>query len=117
VRKLASLVAELVEDQQHVERRRLAADDRRVGVVLLPLIDEVVLDRRFTGPLLYQAALGTRTAAGQALAAVLADYGSMRAVGKLLARLSGITFDGCRLAPAGRIGDDRAWVVDRVSGE
>lgn len=114
LRRLAPKVDELVEDQQHVERRRLALDDRRTGIVLLPLAADLIGEARFTGPVLSGVALNDRTPTGQALREVLADYGSLRALGKLLARIDGVTLAGCRLVPAGRIGDDRAWRIDRV---
>ena len=116
VRRMAALVADLVEDQQHTERRQLAPDDRRVGRVLLPLAGELV-DGRFSGPGLYAQALDDRTPTGQAMREVLADYGSLRALGKLFARLDGVVLGGCRLVPAGRLGDDRAWRIERVSDE
>jgi hypothetical protein len=115
LRRLSDLVAELTEDHQHLQRRQLAADDRHVGTVLLPLAVELTGGQRFSGPALYAQALNDRTPTGHALREVLADYGSLKSLGKLFARLDGVVLVGCRLVPAGRLGDDRAWRIERVS--
>jgi len=117
LRRLAAVIAALGEDVRHLERRPLAADDRRIVTVLLPLAAELIGEEWFTVPLLLQSALEDRTSLGQALREVLNDYGSIRAVGRLLARLDGVTLGGCRLTPAGERRDGRAWRVVRVSDD
>lgn len=117
VRRLTAVVADLADDLRHQQRRALAGDDRRVGTVLLPLAADLADGQRFSGPALYALALNDRTATGQALRETLADYGSLKALGKLFARLDGVVLGGCRLVPAGRLGDDRAWRIERVSCE
>ena len=117
LRALRLAVAELVADQQHVERRRLAADDRRIGIALLPLAAALVEDARFTGEALFEIALDDRTPVGQAVREILRDYGSLRALGKLLVRLEGIALAGCRLVAAGSHRGDRAWRIASVSDE
>lgn len=117
VRRLAELIAALADDVRHMERRRLAADDRRVGAVLLRLAHELVGDARFTAPELFARALNDRTAAGRALCEVLVDYGSVRSIGRLLARLESVVLSGCRLVPAGAAREGRAWRLQRVSDD
>lgn len=117
LRRLALLVGELVDDQQHAQRRLLDGDDRRIGTVLLPLAADLAGAAPVTGPRLYALALNDRTSTGQALREVLAEYGSPRQLGKLLARLDGVPLAGVRLLPAGERREGRAWRFVRVSDD
>lgn len=119
MRRLAAIVAELAESYQHLQRQLLSRDDRRVGSVLLPLLAEVFDDDAFTAAELQQRALNDRTDGGQALRELIGehttDVSGLRAFGRLLGRLEGATFDGCRLVAAGEQRGVLRWRV-QVSG-
>jgi hypothetical protein len=120
VRALGAKVDDLVEEQRYVLGMLLAREDRRMGRLLLPLAVEIVGGSMFTGPGLLAASRNDRTAAGKArrevLADLLADVGSLRAFGKLLARLEGKPLSGYRLVPAGEVSEGLRWRIERVSG-
>jgi hypothetical protein len=117
--RLGALVADLVEDQQHVERRQLAADDRRVGRVLVPLAFALASGRPFTVHGLVERAYSDngQSPTSQALVEAVAEYGSLRQVGKLFARLAGVVLGGCRLVRVGKRGDDVLYIVESVSDD
>ena len=114
LRRLTAMVEALCADVRHVERRQLRADDRRVGLVLLRLAYGVTRGARFTGPALLEAAYNDRSAEGRALCEVLVEYGNLRALGKLLARLAGVELGGHRLVRIGPRGGDALYVVESV---
>lgn len=117
LRRLAAAVEALADDVRHVERRQLRADDRRVGAVLVPLAYELTRGARTTVPMLFERAYNDRTPAARALVEVLADYGSVKAAGKLCARLAGVVLGGHRLVRVGTRGDDALYVVESVSDD
>ncbi len=119
VRRLRDEVAELRDEQAHLLRALLARQDRRVGAAMVPLLAERFEGRDFSAAELVGAVLNDRDAAAQALRELVADYasedGGLRALGRLLARLEGVSFDKCRLAAAGQSRGVQRWRV-RVSG-
>lgn len=120
LRRLAVLVAELVEENRTLQRRLLTAEDRRIGTVLLPLVRELVDGEPFTAASAAARALNDRTATGQAVREVLADLGmgdgGLRSFGRLLQRLDGVPLAGLRLVPAGERREGLAWRLVQVSG-
>jgi hypothetical protein len=118
VRRLAALVAELLDEQQHVHRRLLEREDRRTGAALVPLLAEAFGTGDFTAAAVAAHALNARDAAGQALRELVGEYaterGGVRAFGRLLVRLEGVTFDGHRLVSMGQVRGVARWRV-RVS--
>lgn len=121
MRRLRDKVEELCEEQRYVMRALLARDDRRAGLVLLPLVAELLGSCTFTAAGLLAASLNARTPAGQAAREVLADMatdsGGLRAFGRLLSRLEGVVLAGCRLQAAGETGEGRRWRLTRVSDD
>jgi hypothetical protein len=121
VRAMRAEVHELRDSIDHLARRTLEREDRRVGEALLPLACELIGAETFTSVALAAAALNERTVAGQAVRELIAEYcsssGGLRALGKLLARLDGIALAEHRLVPAGEHRAGRAWRVERVSGD
>jgi hypothetical protein len=119
VRQLHAKVADLVDEQRHLLRALLAGPDRRAGVVLLPLVAELVGDGAFTATSLLRGAMNDRTPTGQAARDVLGDLtteaGGLRAFGRLLARLQGVPLAGYRLVPDGEASEGRRWRMQRVS--
>lgn len=117
LRRLVAEVAELRADQAHLLRRLLDKDDRRTGCVLVPLLSEVFDAEPFTAAEVAARTLNGRDAAAQALREVVAEYcteeGGLRALGRFLARLEGISFAGLRLVRAGAVRGVQRW---RVSG-
>lgn len=118
VRRLA---AELAEQRQALDfalRRLLAADDRRTGAALVPLLAELFAGQAFTAAAVAARALNGRDSSSQALRELVADHctaaGGLRALGRFLARLEGVCFDGCRLALDGEARGVQRWRV-RVS--
>lgn len=120
LRRLAVMVAELVEENRTLQRRLLTAEDRRMGTVLLPLLHELVDGAPFTAASAAARALNDRTATGQAVREVLADLGmgdgGLRSFGRLLQRLDGVPLAGLRLVPAGERREGLAWRLVQVSG-
>lgn len=120
VRRLAALVAELVDENRTLQRRLLAAEDRRIGAVVLPLLAELVGQQPFTAASIATHALNDRTVAGRAVREVLADLGAddggLRSFGRLLQRLDGVPLAGLRLLPAGQRREGLAWRLVHVSG-
>lgn len=104
LRRLAADVRELRDEQQHLARRLLAADDRRALASLLPPAFELLGTAAWTAPDLAGAAVASRSEHADRLAAVIADYGGgggLRAFGKLLARCEGVAAAGLRLVRVG----------------
>lgn len=120
VQRLATVVAELVDENRVLQRRLLASEDRRMGTVLLPLISELVGHEPFTAAGVAVQALNDRTAAGQAVREVLADLGAddcgLRSFGRLLQRLDGVPLASLRLMQAGQRREGLAWRLVHVSG-
>lgn len=119
LRRLRDEVAELRDEQAHLLRALLARQDRRTGAALVPLLAERFDGADFSAAEVAAAALNGRDTAAQALRELVADYaseaGGLRALGRLLARLEGCCFDGCRLTAAGPSRGVQRWRV-RVSG-
>ena len=119
LRRLRVEVAELRDEHRHLMRALLTREDRRSGVVLLPMVAELVGSGMFTAASLLAGALKDQTPAGQATRDVLADLatdtGGLRAFGRLLSRLEGAPLAGCRLQAAGEASDGRRWRVLSVS--
>lgn len=114
LRQLRQAVADLQDDQRHLMRSLLSKDDRRAGAALVPLLAEV-FDATFTAAEVSHRALNDRTDAGQALRELVAehvtDVAGLRAFGRLLARLEGCSFDGCRIVAAGQQHGVARWRV------
>lgn len=120
LRLLRETVAALADEQRHLQRRLLERDDRRAGLVLWPLVHELVGERPFTAPSLLQAALNTRTPTGRAATEIiteLSDGDSLRSFGRLLQRLAHAPLAGYRLVPAGECREGLRWRLVRVSGD
>lgn len=117
LRRLAVEVADLVADVRHMQRRQLKADDRRVGAVLLPLAFDLARGQRTTVADLHLRALNARTPTARALCEIMADYGTVKQIGKLFARLVGVALAGHRLVRVGTRGDDVLYVVESVSDD
>jgi len=117
LRLLREQVADLVDDQQRAMRRALAADDRKLGAVIVPLAGEVIGGDRFEPSALVAAAAARRDAVGQALIEavhegdLVDDDGRHRRLGRLFERVAGVAFDGYRV-----IRDGRGWRIVAVSG-
>lgn len=121
LRRLAVLVAELVEENRTLQRRLLTADDRRIGTVLLPLLHELVDGQTFTGAAVATLVLNELSPTGQAVREVLQELGvwgdgGVRSLGRLLRRLDGVPLAGLRLVPAGERREGLAWRLVQVSG-
>lgn len=118
LRRQAGELAELREAFDHLARRLLAADDRRSGSALVPLLGEVFGGAEFTAADLAGKALNGRDTAAQALRELVAEHcteaGGLRALGRFLARLEGVSFSGCRLQSVGMVRGVQRWRV-RVS--
>lgn len=112
----ADELAELREDHAHLQRALLSRQDRRTGAALVPLLADM-LPGTFTAADAAALALNDRTAEGQAVRELMAEYitddGGLRAFGRLLARLEGCEFNGARLVSAGASRGVSRW---RVSG-
>lgn len=119
LRLLREAVAQLTDEQRHLQRRLLEREDRRTGLVLLPLAADLVGASPFTGPGLLAAALNTRTPVGQAAREIItelsSDEGGLRAFGSFLARLKHVPLAGYRLIPAGEERAGLRWRLERVS--
>jgi hypothetical protein len=116
VRRLAAAVEVLRESHDHLARRQLERDDRRAGCVLVPLLGDLFYTEPFTAAGAAARGLSDRSATGQALCEFVAEYtagADLKAFGKLLARLEGVPFDGCRLVRAGKTAGVVRW---RVAG-
>jgi hypothetical protein len=120
LRVLREAVSQLAEETRHLTRRLLERDDRRAGLVLWPLVHELVGERPFTGPGLLQAALNTRTPIGQAVKEIiteLSDGDTLRSFGRMLQRLQGVPLAGYRLVYVGESRGGLRWQLARVSGD
>lgn len=117
LRLLRNEVAELRAEQGHLMRRLLPRDDRRTGCVLLSLVFEVFENHVFTAAELATRTLNGRDTSAQALRELVAEQcteqGGLRALGKLLGRLEGVSFDGLRLVRAGAVRGVVRW---RIAG-
>lgn len=112
LRRLAMLVEGLADDVRHIERRRLAADDRRMGAALVQASARLTaVGEVFSVPMLAGRLLNDDTPAAAALLA----YGSVRALGRLAQRVDGVEFAGLRLVGCGERRDGRTYRVARVS--
>lgn len=117
LRRLSDVVAEMADDHQYALKRLLAADDRKLGAVIVPLAGEIVGGDRFEPAALVAAAAARRDAVGTALLETIheADLqdgdGRYRRLGRLFDRISGVAFDGYRV-----VRDGRAWRIVAVSG-
>lgn len=118
LRRVREELHDLAESNENLQRRLLAAEDRRTGAALVPLLSELFEGTAFTAAEVAAAALNDRTAQGQALRELIAasctDTGGLRALGRLLARLEGCSFGGCSLRHAGAARNAQRWTV-RVS--
>lgn len=116
---LKSEVEELREAQEHVARRILAADDRRTGSVLVPLLSYHSSTKPFTAAEISATALNDQTLRGQALCEMIKEWlteeGDLRAFGQLLARLEGVWFRGRRLVSDGQAHGVARWRVSTRS--
>lgn len=121
LRLLREAVAVLADEQRHLQRRLLERDDRRTGIVLLPLAAELVGLRDFDAGMLATVAYNDRTPIGQALTEIIGDYtdgdGGFRGLAHLLKRLQGVHLAGCKLMPRGEGRGGLRWRVVQVSGE
>lgn len=120
VRRLSALVEAALEENRYLAGRLLAVEDRNVGKVLLPLIDEVMGDTAFVPASLVAAVINRRDSCGQALRELIRDHGTdedgrWRSLGRLLERLNRVPLAGCRLVPDRATRDGMAWRVVRVS--
>lgn len=115
LRRLAAEVAELRETQEHLMRALLSRQDRRVGSAVVPLLAEVFEGQTFCAADLAAASLNRRDSVGEALRELVAEYctaeGGLRALGRLLMRLEGCSFGGCRLQAAGALRGALRWRV------
>jgi glutathione S-transferase len=118
LRRLQAEQAELRQAVEHLTRRLLAADDRRLGAALVPLLADVFDGAEFGAADIAAAALNGRDSGAQALRELVAEFctesGGVRALGRVLARLEGVSFDGCRLQCVGERRGVQRWRV-RVS--
>lgn len=115
LRRLAAEVAELRAEQAHLLRALLSRQDRRAGAAIVPLLAEMFSAEPFTCAEVAARALNGRDTASQALRELVADYctaeGGLRALGRFLARLEGISFEGSRLVSAGAARGVQRWRV------
>jgi hypothetical protein len=120
LRLVRAALLEVLEVQQDLQRRLLDREDRRTGVVLLPLALELIGSRPFDAAGLAVAALNDRTSAGRAACEIVSDYtdddGGFRGLARLLQRLQGVRLAGCKLVPAGEGRGGLRWRL-QVSGE
>ncbi len=109
---------ELRDSHADLLRRLLEAGDRRTGVVLFPLMAELV-PGRFTAKEVLSVAFDTRTPTGKALLELVKEHatddGGLRAFGRQLARLEGVPLAGYRLVRDGQANAGRRWRLVRVS--
>lgn len=107
--------AELREDVQLLTRRLLKADDRAVLAELLPLAAAVMGDTTWTSEDLAARAVSLKTPQADALAELIAaqdtEAGGLRAFGKTLGRIEGISVGGLRLVRSGTEGGVALWAV------
>jgi hypothetical protein len=117
VRQLRAELAEQRAELAFLLRAVLSRQDRRAGSALVPLLAEAFNGECFTAAEIATSALNGRDAASQALRELVADYctaeGGLRALGRLLARLEGCSFDGGRLVSGGERRGVASW---RISG-
>lgn len=111
-------LAAVRESHDYLLRRLLDRDDRRTGAALLPLLAEL-MDGAIDVAGVATVALNDRSAAGQALRELVAEHvtdeGGLRAFGRMLARLEGVSLGGYRLVRDGAARGVVRWRV-RVSG-
>lgn len=116
LRTLRAAVEGLAEEQRHLARRLLVADDRRELARLLPLVHGMMADRAWSAAGLYEAAaLGDESSAE--LATALQQWnttsGGLRAFGGLLERCAGCVSGGLRLVALGT--KDRTGALYQVA--
>jgi len=120
VRLLRQEVSDLHADVGVLLARLLARDDRRIGMALLPLGEEVFDGEPFTAARLADRALNDRTARGEALrdliADVLGDREELRPLGEFLARIEGVRLGGVRLIADGHLHGVRRYRLVRGNG-
>lgn len=118
LRRLRDEVAELRAEQAHLLRALLSRQDRRTGSALVSVLREMFGAEGFTCADVAAQALNGRDSGSQALRELVADYctaeGGLRALGRFLARLEGVSFEGHRLVSAGEARGVQRWRV-RVS--
>jgi hypothetical protein len=109
---------ELCEAQADVARHMLAADDRRIGNVLLPLLAKIFGSESFGAGQVIAAVLPS-TLNGKVLEELIGDRlreaGAAHIIGRLLARLEGAQFKSYRLVDAGDERGIRFWRVSTPS--
>lgn len=111
LRAISAELKDLREAHDHLLRRLLEQDDRRVGSALVPLLAHIFADKSFTAAEISIAAL-SNTLTGQALSGLVGEQlTEMRAFGKLLARLEGVPFGKHRLVADGQWRGVRRWMV------
>jgi hypothetical protein len=119
VRRLIALVEDLRESHDDTMRRLLDRDDRRTGSVLVPLLANLFGDDDFTAPSIAARVLNDRTALGQAVRELVAEYvtdaAGLRSFGRMLARIESVRFGGYRLRALGNTRAGLRWRVARVS--
>jgi hypothetical protein len=121
VRAMRAEITALAESVDHLARRSLEREDRRIGEALLPLVAGLVGADAFTAATLAATLLNARSPEAQAARELIADLcateGGLRAFGKLLARLDGVVLGEHRLVPAGARRDGRLWRVRVLSAK
>ena len=121
LRLVRAELAEVRELQTDLVRRLLEREDRRTGIVLLPLAAELVGLRDFDAGMLATVAYNDRTPIGQALTEIIGDYtdgdGGFRGLAHLLKRLQGAHLAGCKLMPRGEGRGGLRWRIVQVSSE
>lgn len=115
LRALREEIAALRESHDEMARRLLAPADRRLGGVLVPLLADLCGSAPFTAASLAAAALNGRGPEWQAVRELVAPFvtgtGGVRSLGRLLSRLAGVEFAGCRLVAAGVERGAQRWRV------
>lgn len=115
LRALREEIAALRESHAELVLRLLSADDRRLGGVLVPLLADLCGGEAFTAASLAASALNGRGPEWQAVRELVAPFvtgtGGVRSLGRLLVRLAGVEFNGCRLVAAGVERGAQRWRV------
>lgn len=115
VKRIFAEVQEQREAIDHLTRRMLERDDRDIGAELVLLLGAAFGSEPFTAAGACAWAMNEHSLTGQALEKKIGEYliggGGMRSFGRLLARLEGVTFKGCRLLSAGKTGGVERWRV------
>jgi hypothetical protein len=120
VRRLRADLDELRGDQRHLMRMLLAKEDRRAGAAMLPLLGDRMSEAGFAASDAWAQTLNDRSAEGQALRELIAEYftedGGLKAFGRFLARIEGVPLAGRRLELVDSPRGINRWRVVRVSG-